>query len=208
MEIISLTLTDWHQITFTADLAVVAVVAISVVLIRWTISKIEGSAGHAYTIDCVNLGFDGPSVTIRADNRERELAYALWVELGTRKAALPFEEGYDVIVEVYNSWYTFFGTARELMRDIPPKLLKGDNSLVYVTEAMLNKGLRPHLTHWQAAFRRWYAQALELEENKGRTPQEIQGDYPHYEELVADLKRTNNILTRYRDMLADIVKGC
>lgn len=208
MEIFSLTLTDWHQLTFTADLAVVAVVAILVVAIRWVIGKIQGSAGRAYTIDCLSLGFDGPSVTIRADNRERELAYALWVELGTRKAALPFEEEYDVIVEVYDSWYTFFGTARELMRDIPPKLLKGNSSLVYVTEAILNKGLRPHLTHWQAAFRCWYAQALELEENKGRTPQEIQRDYPQYEELVADLKRTNDILIKYRDELARIIKGC
>lgn len=66
--------------------------------------------------------------------------------------------------------------------------------------------MRPHLTRWQAAFRRWYGQALVDEANKGKSPQEIQRGFPEYDELVADLKRANETLQGYRDTLGDIVR--
>ncbi len=157
-------------------------------------------------IDCMKIGFDFPSVTISVDRRERELAYALWVELGTRKAALPFDDEYDVISEVYDSWYAFFGIARELMREIPPQPAKGDSTLVFVTERILNEGMRPHLTRWQASFRRWYEQALADEANKGKSPQEIQRQFPEYQQLVDDLKRANGILQGYRRKLEEIIR--
>ena len=39
------------------------------------------------------------------------------MELSTRKIAIPFDIENDVIDEVYDSWYNFFSTARELLKE-------------------------------------------------------------------------------------------
>lgn len=184
--------------------AIIIVVAVLVVIVRCLLTKYKVSPFRCVKVDSVKFGLDFPSVTIKVDRREQELAYALWVELGTRKAALPFDDEYDVIVEVYDSWYAFFSIARKLMREIPPDRLKGDDSLSVVTERILNKGMRPHLTRWQAEFRCWYKRALDEPANAEKSPQEIQRGFPGYEDLVADLKKTNDVLMRYRETLGEI----
>ena len=47
------------------------------------------------------------------------IANRIYLELVTRKAALPFDEDNDVIVEVYDSWYTLFSTIREEIKNVP-----------------------------------------------------------------------------------------
>lgn len=205
MQVLSLEFEDW-ALTMTVNLVALAVVVVIIAVVYCLIGRFGNPPGRKIQVDSIRLGCGLPSLTIRIDRRERELAYALWVELGTRKAALPFDEEYDVISEVYNSWYKFFGIARELMREIPPQPSKGDDTLVFLTEKILNNGMRPHLTRWQAAFRRWYEQALADDANKGKSPQEIQREFPEYDELVADLKRTNEVLQGYRDTLGEIVR--
>jgi hypothetical protein len=180
------------------------IVAVIALIARFVLPKCKALPFRNVKVDEVKLGFQLPSVTIRVDRREQELAYALWVELGTRKAALPFDEEHDVIVEVYDSWYAFFGMARKLMRDMPPDLSKGSDSLAAVTGHILNDGMRPHLTRWQAEFRRWYKREIAEPKNAERSPQEVQRGFPGYDELVADLKRTNGILMRYRETLREI----
>ena len=180
--------------------AIIIVVAVLAVIVRCLLAKYKAPLFRCVKVDSVKFGLDFPSVTIKVDRREQELAYALWVELGTRKAALPFDDEYDVIVEVYDSWYAFFSIARKLMREIPPDRLKGDDSLSVVTERILNKGL----TRWQAEFRRWYKRALDEPANAEKSPQEIQRGFPGYEDLVADLKKTNDVLMRYRETLREI----
>lgn len=206
MQVLSLGFEDCGVLTVTVNLVALAgVIAIAVVAYR-LFGRFGILPGRKIQVDSIKLGCGFPSFTIRVDRRERELAYALWVELGTRKAALPFDDEYDVISEVYDSWYTFFCAARELMRQIPPRPSKGDDTLVFLTEEILNNGMRPHLTRWQAAFRRWYEQALAAEANKGKSPQEIQREFPEYDELVAELKRANETLQGYRDTLGDIIR--
>ena len=61
----------------------------------------------------------------------------------------------------------------------------------------LNDGLRPHLTQWQAKFRRWYDIEIQKEENKDKTPQKIQSKYDEYESLVQDLKETNDKMVQF-----------
>lgn len=204
MHLFSVGVEGFRFLTVTFDLWTLLGVVVAAVIVHFALSNCNVIPLRRVKIDSVKLGLEFPSVTIRVDRRQQELAYALWVELGTRKAALPFDEENDVIVEVYDSWYTFFGTARKLMREIPPEHLKGDNSLSAVTERILNDGMRPHLTKWQARFRRWYKYALDDQSNVGRSPQEIQREFPGYADLVADLKKTNDVLMRYRDTLREI----
>lgn len=136
------------------------------------------------------------------------LAHQAWVEITTRKAALPFNEEYDVVVEVYNSWYELFRALRELAKNVPTRRgLRKDSDeaqLVEILIGALNEGLRPHLTQWQARFRRWYDEEQRKEEVAGLSPQEIQWRYPQYDEMVSDLRTVNTGLMEFAEGLRKI----
>ena len=106
-------------------------------------------------------------VKIKTNHEVVQVAHKAWSEMITRKAGLQFEPEHDVIVEVYNSWYQLFSEMRALIKSIPANRLKDENTqkLVNLLVDTLNKGLRPHLTKWQARFRRWYEAELTKQNN-------------------------------------------
>jgi len=53
-----------------------------------------------------------------------EIAHKIYVELVTRKAAIEIEEHRDVIVEIYNSWYSIFQSTRDELKSMNGELLK------------------------------------------------------------------------------------
>lgn len=136
------------------------------------------------------------------------LAHQAWVEITTRKAALPFDEEHDVVVEVYNSWYELFRALRELAKNVPTRRGLRKNSdeaqLVEILTGALNEGLRPHLTQWQARFRRWYDEEQRKNEVAGLSPQEIQRRYPQYDDMVSDLRTVNTGLMEFAEGLRKI----
>jgi hypothetical protein len=168
-------------------------------------------AGRFRHFDVVKLEIglgDVGKVEFAPNTEDIQIAHRIWTELVTRKAALEIDPANDVIVEVYNSWYALFGRTRQLIGDIPAHLVRTEKStqqLVSIATQTLNKGLRPHLTRWQARFRNWYAQ--QSEQLKVSTPQEVQKGFPQYEALVADMKRLNRQLIEYADQLQKIVRG-
>lgn len=205
MDIIDLELDGWSTFVFRVNwLAVV----ITLVLI-WGISFLMKQClkyvnKKSLTIDEVNLGIGNSSVKISYSKKDQEIAYKLWVELSTRKIGLRFDKENDVIKEVYDSWYTFFETARELLKDIPGNRIPYSGDLIELTEKVLNIGLRPHLTKWQAKYRRWYEEELKRD---GGTPQDIQKKYPEYNALVEDLLETNEKMIEYKKLMKRIAFG-
>lgn len=153
-------------------------------------------------IDEVSLGIGNNTVTLKYDNKDKEIAYKLWVELSTRKIAIPFDTESDVIDEVYDSWYNFFGIARELLKEIPCNHINNSTQLISLTERVLNHGLRPHLTTWQAKYRKWYKQ--KSTEVTNLSPQEIQKTYEKYDELVVDILKTNEKMIFYKNLMYKI----
>jgi hypothetical protein len=138
-----------------------------------------------------------------------EIAHRIYVELITRKAAIHIDEN-DVIVEVYNSWYTLFQTTRDELKKISGEILlenQVSKDLIKLLSDILNIGLRPHLTEHQAKFRKWYNLAIMSEENKDKTPQKIQSEYDDYENLFKSMKLVNELLIEYSKRLQDIVNG-
>ena len=153
-------------------------------------------------VDEANLGIGQNTIKLKINRKDQEIAYKLWVELNTRKIGLEIEKDYDVIVEIYNSWYSFFGIARWLLKEMPCEKLEYSENLVILTIDILNKGLRPHLTQWQAKFRKWYD--IECKNNEKLSPQEIQKQYPEYDLLLSDLIKTNEKMIYYRNLMKEI----
>lgn len=156
----------------------------------------------------IKLGGIG-KVSIKPNYEVRQIAHKAWVELNTRKAGLPIDKENDVIGDIYESWYNLFGEIRALTRDIPASKLKNPDTkkLVGLLIDTLNKGLRPHLTRWQAKYRRWYDKAVDKNEHADLTPQEIQNQYPQYQELVEDMMKINKQLVQYTKEIKKLADG-
>jgi hypothetical protein len=136
-----------------------------------------------------------------------KVAHNAWVEISSRKGAIPFDPDYDVIVEVYNSWYELFRALRDLAKSIPPDAVRANGDAAVLAEVLLNalnRGLRPHLTRWQARFRRWYEANQNNERFASMTPQEVQRQFPDYRALLADLERINAGMIEFTEELRRI----
>ena len=157
-------------------------------------------------IEEASLGIGNNIIKFKPNYKDKEIAYKLWIELSTRKIGIPINLENDVITELYDSWYTFFKISRETLKEFPPaKLNKKENDIIRINLDVLNKGLRNHLTKWQARYRYWYNQKIKNEKNLNKTPQEIQKEYPQYKELTKDLLKTNEELIRYKKILYQII---
>lgn len=148
------------------------------------------------------------SVTLKPSYDDLQIAYRLWTEMNTRKIGLPVDEKDDVIVEVYDSWYEFFKVTRELIQDVPVRQIRKSEStrkLVAISVDLLNRGIRPHLTKWQARFRFWWRRELDERHDSSLDPQSLQKKFPEYEALMADLKSVNKQLVQYSDSLEGLI---
>jgi hypothetical protein len=160
----------------------------------------------SFDLDSAEIGIGDTRMSFSPNRTDRQIAYAIWVELSTRKIGLEIDPEHDVISEVYDSWYDFFGVTRNLIKEVPAHKLrsKGTRAIVRASVQVLNEGLRPHLTRWQARYRRWYDS---IDPGDSREPQVIQQEFPKYEELVADLLAINAKLINYRRAMYKLATG-
>jgi hypothetical protein len=169
-------------------------------LLLW---KIIGK--HFILVD-VELNINGSKLRYKINRtyRNLEIAHKIYIELITRKAALPLDEENDIIIEIYDSWYSLFRITRDEIKLISGEHLSNNNNseqLINMAVAILNQGLRPHLTKFQGDFRKWYKQEAGNKDNTDLTPQQIQKKYPKYKELIVSLKKVNIILQDYASQL-------
>ena len=183
-----------------------AILAIVTVLLIWLWFRGRIGLG-SFELDSAGIGIGDTTISFRPNRTDRQIAYAIWVELNTRKVGLPIDPEHDVISEVYNSWYEFFAVTRELIKEVPAHKLKskGTRAIVWASVQVLNEGLRPHLTQWQARYRRWYEAKIKSDDI--RDPQAVQAEFPKYDALVADLLRINAKLIQYRKAMYELATG-
>lgn len=155
----------------------------------------------------IGIPFGLGSATFDLTPTDRFVAWKLHVQLVTRKAALPFDQEHDVVADVLSSLFDLFQVARDLLLELPPSDSADRHSVANLIIRVLNDGIRPMLTRWQADYRRWWDSALAKSENATRSPQTIQRDYPRYSEIICDLQRTNTELSKFSDELALIAAG-
>lgn len=184
-------------------IAAVAILVALYFVVRWWLSR-----GSVFEIDAAEMGVGSQKITFKPNLRDQEIAYKIWVELSTRKIGLPIDLEHDVISEVYDSWHNFFSITRELIKDIPVNKVKHSSTrkIITLSIGVLNDGLRPHLTKWQARFRRWYDLQL-LGAKDDIDPQSIQAKYPKFDELKEDLEIVNKRLMAYREKMKELVLG-
>lgn len=203
MDIFNISFDGCTKIIVSVNWIAIVILIILVIVAAHILKKVGLLIGRrSISVDQANIGIGNSSITLKFNKKDQEIAYKLWVELSTRKIGLLFDEN-DVISEVYDSWYAFFGIARDLLKDSPAERLAYSGELVDLTQKVLNNGLRPHLTKWQAKYRKWYFE----NSNKEGSPQDIQKAFPEYEELLSDLKATNQTMINYKTLMHRIAFG-
>ncbi len=141
------------------------------------------------------------NIKINVNVKNIDIAYKIYIQLKTRKIGIEFEEN-DVIIEVYDSWFTAFKMIRELLLSVRPTA--NNKELINVGMKILNQGMRPHLTEWQSKFRKWYDIEILRGENRNLSPQEIQRNYPEYKNLTKDIKNRQREILILLDKLEKI----
>lgn len=203
MDIIDIEFESWHNILIKINWPIIILTLVLIILVAWLMKKsVSFLSRKSIDINEVELGIGNSKLKLKINNKDREIAYRIWVEMTTRKISIPFDKNNDVIVEVYDSWYEFFRIARDAIKEIPVQRLSYCEELISLTDRILNNQLRRHLTSWQAKFRKWYS--LEAENNPKKTPQEIQQSYNEYDLLVEDLVDTNERLIKYCALMKKI----
>ncbi|MDE2078940.1 MAG: hypothetical protein KGI73_00985 [Patescibacteria group bacterium] len=203
----SLTLSHDYSFSLTVNPVAVGILVVLIVIvlaIRW---QWFGRSPN-FEIDTAEMGIGSHKISFKPNLRDQEIAYKIWVELSTRKIGLPIDLEHDVISEIYDSWHNFFSITRELIKDIPVNKVKNQSTrkIITLSITLLNKGLRPHLTTWQARFRRWYDRQLENAKDDV-DPQSIQAKYPRFKELKEDMETVNKRLILYREKMHELVLG-
>ena len=184
-------------------IGLLSILVFGIAVSKWLLSRSKGSI----TLDSAEFGFGDSKIVLKPNRADRQIAYSIWVELSTRKIGLSIEPEDDVLVEIYDSWYQFFGVTRELLKQIPADKLQNESTkqIVGLSIQVLNEGLRPHLTKWQARFRHWYERTISVA-SQG-SPQEIQCEFPEFGRLTADMLAVNAKLIMYRAKMFEIIGG-
>lgn len=204
LDFLNLSTGEWYEVVIRLNWIFLVIVIIVACVATWVIrSFFNKRTGRRITLDGVSFGIGEFKCELTCGNEVQEIAYQLWVELITRKIAIPLEEE-DVIIDIYDSWYAAFSAIRELLKTVPGKCLEDASDLIDITTNVLNEGLRPHLTKWQAKYRVWY----DLEsKGKEESPQDIQKRYPEYEQLLSDMKETNQHMINFAQKMHEIAFG-
>ncbi|MFJ8001480.1 hypothetical protein ACIQ7D_30990 [Streptomyces sp. NPDC096310] len=83
---------------------------------------------------------------------EREAAWELYVELATRVTVVELGEDEGLLREALSSFYTVFGTTREILRrygpSVAPRVAPGQVTFGLLAVNILNLSIRPLLSRW------------------------------------------------------------
>ena len=174
----------------------------------YQLNTIEAIEGYIEKVLLINKSLMENETKKKNAEELIKFAKIIYIELTTRKAAIPINEGKDVIEEIYNSWYRLFCLIRDEMKLLPVSCFKdieNPESIIGITNKVLNEILRPHLTEHQARYRSWLENAKRNLKNRNVIPQELQKKYPDYKVLIKSLKETNNRLIDSAKKLRELI---
>jgi len=197
------------SLTIESDWLILSIV-VALLLLAYFIKRNFSKWFNWYEMEVEISGSPKLSFKVERNYENLYIANRIYIELTTRKAAIPIDENNDSIEEIYDSWYHLFGIIRDEIKTVPGKYLKDHDptsALIGLSRKILNDGLRPHLTEHQAKFRKWLENAKKESANENLSPQEIQMKYPDFTNLVSSMKAVNLILANYATELDKLIKG-
>lgn len=100
----------------------------------------------------LNLPFGLGGVTVDVSQAEREAAWKLYVEFGTRISTHPLAQGAGSVREALSSLHALFEITRDILKEAGPEVGQSGDDLGPVAMRVLNDGLRPFLTKWHVAY--------------------------------------------------------
>lgn len=210
VNLVELTIDDSFNFQLHVDSLIVG--GLGLLIAAFLVSRLIGSPRRfwkTFEINEAEFGLGDQKIKLSPNITDQQIAYKIWVELSTRKIGIPIDTANDVVSEIYDSWFNFFSITRELIKDVPVQKFrrKDTEQIVRLSIEVLNQGIRPHLTQWQARFRRWYENQLKQDANADAHPQDIQKKFPQFAELERNLLDVNQRLINYRQKMHEIVKG-
>jgi len=134
-----------------------------------------------------------------ADPKERNAAWALYVELVTRIAVqqLPANEG--SLREALTSLHSLFDSTRQVLRAAGPDVGASITSVGGIAIAVLNRGLRPFLSRWHPALSDW-----ESSREASVSPSQHERKWPEGDQFRSELTKLRANLESYAEALATI----
>ncbi len=138
-------------------------------------------------------------VEFEPNDRERQAAWSLYVELQTRIAVQPFQRDFGLLREVLSSLYALFAFTREILRQAGPDVARTPDSFGPLAIKVLTVGIAPFTT-------RWHQRLLQYESHRpeGVTPFEHERRWPEFETMVAELEILQKEMKQYADALLKI----
>lgn len=141
--------------------------------------------------------------TWEPDERERDAAWEMYVELVTRVATVGLGSYEGLLREALSSLYRLFGTTREILRKYGPAIARdrgeGRLSFGYLAVAVLNGTLRPLLARWHPLLVHYEgARPTDV------SPFEWERRWEQSALLRYELEEARQSLLRYADLLAQV----
>lgn len=137
------------------------------------------------------------------DERERDAAWEMYVELITRVAVVELRPDEGLIREALTSLYSLFDTTRGILRKYGPSIARSkrgsDLSFGYIAVSVLNGLLRPLLAKWHPLLADHEAQR-----DPGVSPVDHERQWPQASELRHEIEATRQTLRDYADILAQV----
>lgn len=151
----------------------------------------------------VNLPFLGISGEWKVDEKQRDAAWEIYVELVTRVTIQELKEDEGLLREALTSFYSLFQTTRDILKKYGPSIANptqdDDTTLGHIAVAVLNKVLRPLLAKWHPI----------LKDYEDRRPKDVsvtahERKWERANELRAAIADVRGQLVEYADVLAEV----
>ncbi len=134
-----------------------------------------------------------------ADPKERQAAWALYVELVTRLAVQPLPANEGSMREALTSLHSLFDSTRQILRQAGPDIGASATSVGGIAITVLNRGIRPFLSRWHPALLDW-----ESGRTSGTTPGDHERKWPEHDQFRSELDKLRANLESYATGLATL----
>lgn len=137
------------------------------------------------------------------DEAERKAAWDMYVELITRVTVVELGSDEGLLREALTSYYSLFGTTRQIMKDGGPDVARPKNdgtvSFGHLAVGVLNQALRPLLAKWHPVL-----EDHEASKPIGVSRLEWERSWDRHDELRSAVAEVRGTLEAYAGLLGDV----